>query len=385
MADQDEKGIVLLVDDHPPNIGVLLDYLSEAGLKVLVAQDGASALEQVAYAPPDIILLDVMMPGIDGFETCRRLKTDPATASIPVLFMTALSDTVDKVKGFEIGAVDYITKPIQHEEVLARVTAHLTIRHLQQRLETKNAQLAAEIAERQKLIEELDAYAHTVAHDLRNPLSCIIAHAESLREPWLTAAENRRAIQTILSSSAQMNNIIEALLLLAKTRQTEIEGWPLEMAKIIAQAQQRLAALTAERQAELIMPESWPTAIGHELWIEEVWANYLENGLKYGGQPPRLELGAETLASGFIRFWVRDNGLGLSPEAQARLFTPFTQLSRTQTPGYGLGLSIVQRIVEKLGGQVGVESEGVPGKGCLFSFTLPRAGPKDNHENPPSI
>lgn len=373
MADRDEKGTVLLVDDHPTNIGVLLDYLSEADLKVLVAQDGESALEQVAYASPDIILLDVMMPGIDGFETCRRLKDNPATQDIPVIFMTALTDTVDKVMGFEIGAVDYVTKPIQHEEVLARLTAHLTIRQLQQSLETKNEQLAAEIAERQKLIMELDAYAQTVAHDLRNPLSCIIANAESLREPWLTTEESRRAIQTILSSSTQMNNIIGALLLLAKTRQTDVQGHPLDMAKIVEQALQRLAALIVEGQAELILPKTWPTAIGHDLWIEEVWANYLENGLKYGGCPARLELGAESLSNGFIRFWVRDNGLGLSPEAQSQLFTPFTRLSRASAQGYGLGLSIVQRIVEKLSGQVSVESTGEIGKGCTFSFTLPAA------------
>ncbi|MCG3211214.1 MAG: Sensor histidine kinase RcsC [Anaerolineae bacterium] len=373
MVDRNRKGTVLLVDDHPTNIGILLDYLSEAGFKVLVAQDGVSALEQVAYAPPDIILLDVIMPGIDGFETCRRLKTNPATCDIPVLFMSALSDTVDKVKGFEIGAVDYITKPIQHEEVLARVTAHLTIRQLQQSLETKNRQLAAEIAERQKLIVELDAYAHTVAHDLRNPLSSIFAHAESLREPWLTHEESEWAIQNILSSSSQMNNIIKALLLLAKTRQTEVKGQPLDMAKIVDQTQRRLAALIVECQAKLIWPETWPTAVGHDLWIEEVWANYLENGLKYGGRPACLELGAEIIPNGFIRFWVRDNGLGLSPEAQARLFTPFTQLSHAPAQGYGLGLSIVQRIIEKLGGQVGVESEGVPGRGCIFSFTLPAA------------
>ncbi len=142
---------LLLVDDTPTNIGVLFEYLTQNGFKVLVAQDGESALEQLQFSRPDLILLDVLMPGIDGFETCRRLKAQPATKDIPVIFMTALAETVDKVRGFEVGAVDYITKPIQHEELLARVTAHLTIRKLQASLIQQNEALQREIAERERL------------------------------------------------------------------------------------------------------------------------------------------------------------------------------------------------------------------------------------------
>ncbi|MCB9102430.1 MAG: hybrid sensor histidine kinase/response regulator [Anaerolineales bacterium] len=378
MKPEPPTGTVLIVDDHPTNIGLLLDYLSDSGLKVLVAQDGLGALELVDYASPDIILLDVMMPGLDGFETCRRLKQKQATHDIPVIFMTALSETVDKVTGFNIGAVDYITKPIQHEEVLARITAHLTIRNLQQNLEAKNNLLAEEIAERQKLIEELDAFAHTVAHDLKNPLSCVIAHTEAMDEPWITPEESKKARQAVLEGGYKMKSIIESLLLLARTRQAEVELYPLDMGHIVNQVRQRLAVMLADSQAQLSLPNRWPIALGHELWIEEVWANYVENAVNYGGQPPRLELGAEPQPDGMIRFWIRDNGPGLSPEAQSRLFTPFTKLSQTPSPGYGLGLSIVQRIIDKLGGQVGVTSDGIPGHGSVFSFTLPAA---DEHSN----
>ncbi|MCB0210053.1 MAG: HAMP domain-containing histidine kinase, partial [Anaerolineae bacterium] len=168
-------------------------------------------------------------------------------------------------------------------------------------------------------------------------------------------------------------SIIESLLLLARTRQAEVEVYPLDMAHIVNQARQRLAVTLADSQAQISVPDRWPLALGHELWIEEVWANYMENAVKYGGQPPRLELGAEPQPDGTIRFWIRDNGPGLSPEAQSRLFTPFTKLGQTSIPGYGLGLSIVQRIIEKLGGQVGVASDGVLGQGSVFSFTLPAA------------
>ncbi len=144
------KGVIVIVDDKPTNLGVLFDFLTDSGFKVLVAQDGESAIQKVEYAHPDLILLDVMMPGIDGFETCRRLKENESTQDIPVIFMTALSDTVDKVKGFSLGAVDYVTKPVQQEEVKARVTTHLIIRNLQKRLQLQNLHLQQEIKEKQQ-------------------------------------------------------------------------------------------------------------------------------------------------------------------------------------------------------------------------------------------
>jgi len=124
---------------------------------------------------------------------------------------------------------------------------------------------------------------------------------------------------------------------------------------------------------KLRLLSAWPEAMGHAPWMEEVWVNYLSNGCKYGGRPPRLELGGENLFDGQVRFWVRDNGNGVALDDLMRLFTPFTRLDQVRTRGHGLGLSIVRRIVEKLGGQVGVSSEGVPGHGSVFSFTLPAA------------
>ena len=155
MSDGNKKGVIVIVDDNPTNLGVLFDFLTDSGFRVLVAQDGESAIQKVEYARPDLILLDVMMPGIDGFETCRRLKAQDSTKDIPVIFMTALSDTEDKVKGFNLGAVDYVTKPVQQEEVKARVITHLTIRNLQKELQAQNLQLQQEIEEKQKIADSL--------------------------------------------------------------------------------------------------------------------------------------------------------------------------------------------------------------------------------------
>jgi signal transduction histidine kinase len=155
--------------------------------------------------------------------------------------------------------------------------------------------------------------------------------------------------------------IIDELLLLASVRKLEVQAAPLDMANIVAEAQQRLADMIEQSRAEIRAEqlESWPLALGHAAWVEEVWATHLSNAIKYGGQPPHVELGAETQPD------------GLALEDQTRLFTPFTRLDRVRARGHGLGPSIVRRIVEKLGGQVGVESQ--PGQGSTFFFTLPAA------------
>jgi PleD family two-component response regulator len=136
-----EKDTILVVDDVPANLGVLFNTLEEAGYKVLIMVEGEAALANINGNPPDLVLLDVMMPGLDGFEVCRCLKADPGTQDIPVIFMTALNDPVDEVKGFELGAVDYIAKPIQLERTLARIKTHLAMHKLQAELQQKNAQL----------------------------------------------------------------------------------------------------------------------------------------------------------------------------------------------------------------------------------------------------
>ncbi|OQW94217.1 MAG: hybrid sensor histidine kinase/response regulator [Beggiatoa sp. IS2] len=363
-----EQGTLLIVDDTPANVSVLFDFLSESGFKVLVAQDGKRAIQKASYAQPDLILLDVMMPGMDGFEACVLLKSQEKTKDIPIIFMTALADTVDKVKGFSLGASDYITKPIQHEEVLARVSTHLKFRKLQLQLQLHSVEL-------EKRNQELDAFARTVAHDLKNPLNAIIGYTDILLTdcspntlPDKTSIEQ---LQLVAQAGHKMVNIIDALLLLAGvSTQLQVEKQPLAMGEILTQViYQRLPYMVKEYQGNIQLHDHWPVARGYAPWVEEVWMNYISNGLKYGGRPPQLEIGATLQNDHAVRFWVRDNGPGLSAEAQAKLFTPFMRLHQDYVEGHGLGLSIVQQIVEKLGGQVGVES--TPGQGSTFYFTLP--------------
>ena len=221
--------------------------------------------------------------------------------------------------------------------------------------------------------EELDAFAHTVAHDLKNPLTLVVGFADMLRDiyPSMPQAEVEQYLSIIIEHGKKMGRIIEALLLLAVVRGTkEVEIDEVDMGFIVAETLKRIEFMIKEYEAEIIVPPSWPTVYGYGQWLEEVWYNYLTNGLKYGGRPPRIELGYELLDNKMVCFWVKDNGAGFSIEQPEKLFTPLSKLTASDyQTGHGLGLSIVRRIVERLSGKVGVESK--LGEGSKFSFTLP--------------
>src|SRR5512142_1746551 len=217
---------------------------------------------------------------------------------------------------------------------------------------------------------ELAAYAHTVAHNLKDPLSVIIGTSDAITHiSDLTSEELQAYLEQIQSTAHIMNDMIDNLLLLSEVGDVHVPTGPLEMETIVSRVQARLGYLVRQHHARMNVPRTWPVAIGYGPWIEEGWTNLISNALKYGGRPPQVALGAAIRPDGMALFWTRDNGMGISPEAQAHLFRPFTQIGPVRTPGHGLGLSIVCRIVERLGGQVGVETE--VGRGSQFFFTLP--------------
>jgi len=355
---------ILLVDDQPENIGVLYQLLEQYEYELLIATDAESALEIANNNPPNLILLDIMMPDLNGIECCQKLKAHPNTQHIPVIFMSALTETEYKIEGFQVGGVDYITKPFQQEEVLARVQSHLTIARLQNSLKQQN--------------QQLDAFAHTVAHDLKNTMHEIsggLTMLEITMPPdHESSAEMREGLEIARNASFKASNIIESLLLLAGiTHQNELVLEPINMHYVIDNVKKRMRLQLKEADAQLTVPEQWPLAVGYAPWIEEIWVNYISNALKYGGTPPYIELGAEVYNQQSntpqVRFWVQDNGLGLSAEEQKNVFTPFTRLHKEHSDGHGLGLTIVENIVHKLNGSVSVQS--VKQQGSRFYFSLP--------------
>ena len=221
--------------------------------------------------------------------------------------------------------------------------------------------------------EELDAFAHTVAHDLKNPITLVVGYADILRETFDATApeEIREYLDTIFETGSKMSGIVESLLQLADVRGAKrIEVEPVDTRPLIDEAMRRLEMSIQQHKVEIKRPDEWPLAIGYSPWLEEVWFNYISNAIKYGGQPPLLELGCDILPEAMIRFWVKDNGHGFNQEDAEYIFMPHARLVRGNfIAGHGLGLSIVRRIIERLGGQVGAMSE--PGQGSVFWFTLP--------------
>lgn len=252
---------------------------------------------------------------------------------------------------------------------------HLIVLHDVTRRKEAEELLHRAVLDLQARNADLDAFAHTVAHDLESPLTVVNISMQLLLDLIATreTAGLRETAHVAARAASQASELVRSMLLLALSREIKASVQPVDMAAIVAQARERLALVIAECQPVLIEPASgdWPVALGHAPWLVEVWVNYLSNALKYGGRPPLIELGACPDPSGQLRFWVRDNGRGLSAEEQSRLFVPFERLDIMLGLGHGLGLSIVKRIVDKLGGEVGVES--LPGQGSTFYFTLPRA------------
>jgi two-component system, sensor histidine kinase and response regulator len=363
------KGRVLVAEDDALVAALVQGILEDQGYDVVgVVGDGLSAVEVVETVHPDVVLMDLQMPGMDGIEATRRIQ---ATCPTPVVVLTAHEEPQLVKNATNAGVGAYLTKPPAGQDLEGAITVAqarfadmLALRELNVELESRNA--------------ELGAFAHTVAHDLKNALSPIIGLAFVIGDEFDTFSGDqiRHHLYTIGNQAKKLNRIIDELLLLAEVRDRDLVLMPVDMGTVVADVQTRLATMVAEQGATVAVAPEWPTALGYAPWIEEVWANYVANALKYGGTPPRIELGwgpvqdaNGTELDGAYRFWVRDEGPGLTQKEQARLFVPFVQLSQVRAQGHGLGLSIVRRIVEKLGGTVGVVS--AAGEGSTFWFTLP--------------
>ncbi len=353
---------VLLVEDQFLVGEMIAELVSEVGYKVIGrAMDGQQAVELAMCLRPDVILMDIEMPEMDGIEATRRISE---TCPTPIVMLTAY-ETPELVEQASLaGAGAYLVKLPSAREVERAITIAMVRFGDMMELRRLNAELHARN-------EDLDTFAHTVAHDLQSSISLIIGYANLMLEKEKLSPELARYVTAMARNGHKMSSIINELQLLAGVRVAAVTLTRLDMAAIVAEAQQRLIYMIEEYQAQIILPDDWPEAWGYAPWIEEVWTNYMSNAIKYGGRPPSIKLGAAVEADNMVRFWVQDNGPGLSLEQRAQLFTPFTQLGKVRATGHGLGLSIVRRIVEKLGGKVGVESQGLPGQGSLFIFTLP--------------
>lgn len=339
------RDTVLVVDDNSINLKVLANCLSKAGFKVLAAEDGPAALDLALKGKPDIILLDVMMPGMDGFETCTHLKENPVTRDIPVLFLSARSEIDDKVKGFNSGAADYITKPYRDAEVLARVNTHLTIARQKRELEAA--------------LLEREHFMRIAAHDLRNPLSVVMFLANAGSTDHEIPEDLRESFVGIEKGATQMKAIIDDFLALQLVQVRQDAGMPFDLARLIALVveQQGLVARGKGTVIENQASNQPKLARGDGDRVHQILSNYLSNAIKYS--PPK-SLVKVTLHSEEKKWRVEvsDQGPGVSEKERDKLFVEFGRISNKPTGGEqstGLGLAIVKKLAASMGGRVGAD------------------------------
>jgi signal transduction histidine kinase len=377
--DAEHRGDILIVDDTPTNLQVLARLLKNDGYKVRPLPSGELGLRAAMSSPPDLVLLDINMPGMDGYEVCTKLRQDPRLADIPVIYISALSEPLDKVRAFNAGGVDYVTKPFQIEEVRARVRTHLRLHRLQLALVKQNRQLA-ESNERLRELEEMrDNLTHMIVHDMRSPLSGVLASLQFLIEDVLDTLpqESRDDIRLALDSGRRLESMITDLLdinrMEAGKMPLDIREWPASV--VVEDALSSLGGLSRECPIEVDCP---PVEVHCDREVvRRILVNMLVNAIKFSpaGAPVRVVVARE---DGATRVNVIDTGRGIPPEYREKIFEKFGQVEarRNRSPGSsGMGLAYCKLAAETQGGTIGVDSS--VGAGSTFWFTIPDQSASD--------
>ncbi|MBE9237640.1 hybrid sensor histidine kinase/response regulator [Anabaena aphanizomenioides LEGE 00250] len=391
---------ILVVDDNPINLK-LLDYtLSAAGYNVKMEANGLNVIQKVDDIMPNLILLDIMLPDISGFEICEQLQADPRTQSIPIIFMTALADTMDKVKGLSLGAVDYITKPFQKEELLARVRTHLHLQSLitslerqnqelrqltqrnedlEQRVAERTAELQAALEKEKELSQLKSRFITMASHEFRTPLAIISSSSGILQKfsDRLSAERKEQHFQTIQNTIKHITQILDDVLMINRAEAEKIE-LHLEASDIIAFCRHLKEEIETTSNQHTInfyldlgeeIMENYLIIQFDEKILRQILTNLLTNAIKYSPSHNLVNFSL-TKNNNQILFKISDRGIGIPEADQANLFEPFHRASNVGTiAGTGLGLVIVKKCVDLHQGKINVESRA--GEGTTFTVSLP--------------
>ena len=359
-----QKPLIFIVEDVPRNLQVLFHILKKEEYRIAAASNGRQALDMIPEARPDLVLLDIMMPEMDGFEVCRQLKKNPKAADIPIIFLTAKAESTDIIKGFELGAVDYVTKPFNPAELLARVKTHLELKFSKEKLND--------------LIIARDKFFSIIAHDLRNPVQNLILSSDLLRYSYdsFDEAERKDYIQKFNNGANQISLLLETLLDWSRVQRGTMELYreKIDINALAADIIDLLKEHAIKKNITVscqIQPNTY--AYADKNMIGTVMRNLVSNAVKFTNPGGEVKIIANTASTdNLIEITVSDNGVGIEPEDIDGLFRIDVHkktLGTANEKGTGLGLILCKEFVEKNNGTIKVKS--TPGQGSDFTFTLP--------------
>ena len=380
MAEPPGGADILVVDDVPANLQLLSGMLKQRGYRVRPAPSGRLALQAAKSRVPDLVLLDVNMPEMNGYDVCRRLKEDPASAGVPVIFVSALSEPFDKVQAFAAGGVDYIAKPLHLDEVHARIETHLSLRRLQIELEHKNRELEATNARLREAEHTRELLAAAIVHDLKNPLSAILAGTKFLLSMSVLDQDGTELVEDVVCAADGMHRMVLSLLDVAMSSERPLGArrQQVRLGDLVEQAVVT-ALLTARLTGHQVVTEvDAPEAkadVDAGLLVRTL-ENLLDNALKYAPRGTAIRVIAHASPDGGFSARVADQGRGIPPEHRERIFDREARLDRDlevhARSSRGLGLAFCRVAVEAHGGRIWVEDNHP--RGNVFCIEIPGPG-----------
>ena len=373
--DPEEKVNILLVDDRPDKLLAVETIIAELDQNIVKARSGQEALRYLLQTDVAVILLDVNMPGLDGFETAALIRQRKKSEHTPIIFLTAVSDTETHVsRGYSLGAVDYILAPVLPDVLRTKVSVFVELHKKNRQIRSLNEQLQKRIAQLTETNQALEAFTYSIAHDLRAPLRAMLGFSRALLEDYASKLEasGQEFANRILSSAKRMDDLIQDLLSYSRLSREQIKLGPVQLDAafddVLKQCEPQVREKEAEIRVDTLHSEVW----AHKGVLVQMLVNLLSNSLKFVaiGVKPCVRIWTEA-GDATVRLSIQDNGIGIASEHHQRIFRVFERLHSTeQYPGTGIGLANVSKAAERMGGRVGVESQ--PHQGSRFWVELPK-------------